>query len=49
MKPVSSKITRSIGHCAADNLELSQRTVVIAIGGVKMIGAGEMRFASIRA
>ena len=39
---------RSIGHCAAGDLELGQRAIIIAIGRVKMIGAGEMCFAGIR-
>ena len=37
----------SIGHCAADDVELSQRAVVISICEIKMIGAGEMSFTSI--
>ena len=49
MIPSQLEDPRSIGHFAADNIELSQRAVVITIGGVKMIGAGEMRFARIRA
>src|SRR5205823_9509480 len=41
------KNTRRIEHCAADDLELGQRAVVIEIRRVKMIGAGEMSFTSI--
>src|SRR5438874_13614533 len=39
---------RSIWHCAASDVELSQRAVVIKIGCVAMICAREVRFADIR-
>ena len=47
MAAVNSKISRGIRQFAASHLKLSQRAVIIAIRAVKMLGAGEMRFAGI--
>ena len=47
MEPVIVEDAGSNSACAASDLQLRQRAVVIAIAVIKMCGAGEMRFAGV--